>query len=246
MSALDFVLGFGRIVASSIEPKTGGILGQVLGIIGSLDPDEKDDELGETGEKQDLYNGLGILGNPLPPETIRGTKFACDVVYAKRGDGMVPIAYKDLRLSKSFPAGLKKGSVAFAGYGGGFYSLDLTSGNSGSQKANIHVIYCPYSFNGSGVAGKAHSIILDPTSGNESVTITHGEGYQLALTANDGLLALLSASTFMRAKPGEFLLQAPKIMLKGNVYLGAQAETGIPLVAGAASQPTFSIFFSAV
>jgi hypothetical protein len=244
MSALDFVLGFGRIVASSIEPKTGGILGQVLGIIGSLDPDEKDDELGETGEKQDLYNGLGILGNPLPPETIRGTKFACDVVYAKRGDGMVPIAYKDLRLSKSFPAGLKKGSVAFAGYGGGFYSLDLTSGNSGSQKANIHVLYCPYEFNGSGVASKCHTIFLDP--GQEAIGIIHGDGFAVMLDADNGITLRGGTKTWINVSDGKIEMVADKVTIQGVVGLGGNPSTGVPLLAGPASPPSPSIYISPV
>lgn len=245
MGWVDFVVGFGKIMATSIEAETGGILGQVLGMVGSLDESDNSENKGELSDKEDLYGSGGVLFNPLPPEKIKNKPYACDVVYVKRGDKLVPIAYRDLRLSRAFPNGLKKGSTALAGYGGGFYSLDLTAGNSGSQKANIHVVYCPYSFS-NGVAGKAHSIILDPTTGNESVTITHGEGYQIALTKDDGLLALLSASTFLRAKPGEFLLQAPKIMLKGNVYAGAQAETGVPFTGGPAMLPSPSVFLSLV
>lgn len=244
MSALDFVIGFGKIVATSIEAKTGGILGQVAGMIGSLDPDETDDVLGETSEKEDLYGAGGVLFNPLPPETIRGQDFACDVVYAKRGDSLVPIAYHDLRLSKAFPNGLKKGSVAVVGYGGGFYSLDLTASNAGSQKASIHVLYCPYDFDSSGAPGKAHSIILDPTSGNESVSVTHGSGIQVSLTEAAGVMFNLSGSSWAQFKDGLALLQFPKIMLKGNVYLGSSADLGIPLLAGPASPPGPSVFIS--
>ena len=54
----------------------------------------------------------------------------------------------------------------------------------------------------------------------------------------------VDAGTFMQLKPAEFLLQAPEMMLKGNVYLGAGAETGVPLMAGAASPPSPSVFVS--
>lgn len=113
-------------------------------------------------------------------------------------------------------------------------------------RPNIHVIYCPYDYNTKGEPTKAHAIIVDPSDPNESITITHGEGYQLALTKADGLMAVLDSSTFMRMMPGEFLVQAPKIMLNGACYLGAQAEVGVPLLAGPASPPSPSLFVSPV
>jgi hypothetical protein len=244
MGALDFVLGFGRVLKTSIEASTGAVLAQVSSSIGSINPNDGDEAIGEVADKQDLYGGGATFFRPLPPEKKNGKAYECDVVYAKTSDGLVPLAYRDLRLDKAFPSGPKEGSGGIRGYGGGFYTLDLTDGNSGSQRANIHVMYAPYSFNGSGVPQKAHAIILDTTSGNESITITHGEGYQLALTKDDGLLALIDSETFMRAKPGEFLLQAPAIMLKGLVYLGAQAEAGVPIVPGVTPGP--SVYLSPV
>lgn len=238
MGWVDFVVGFGKIVATSIEVETGGILGQVLGMVGSLDENEKDENAGELSPKEDLFGSGGVLFNPLPPEKIKNKPYACDVVYVKRGDKLVPIAYRDLRLSRSFPSGLKKGSVALAGYGGGFYSLDLTSNNSGSRKANIHVIYCPYDYDGSGVAGKAHSVILDPTSGSESVSITHGAGLQISMTESQGILFNISSDSWAQFSDGLALIQFPKIMLKGNVYLGAQAETAVPFLGDAAATPS--------
>lgn len=244
MGVFDFVLGFGRVLKTSIEAGTSAVLAQVGSSVGSLSPDDGDEAPGEVADKQDMYGGGATFFRPLPPEKKGGKEFACDVIYAKTADGLVPVGYRDLRLDRAFPSGPKEGSGGLRGYGGGFYTLDLTAGNSGSQKANIHVIYCPYEFDGNGTPAKAHAVILDPSSGNESISITHGEGYQLALTKNDGLLAVLSATTFMRAKPGEFLLQAPKIMLKGNTYLGAQAEVGVPLLPGPASPPGPSVFIS--
>lgn len=244
MGFIDFVIGFGKIVATSIEAETGGILGQVLGIVGSLDAEDDDDLAGETSEREDLYGGGGVLFNPLPPETIANKKYACDVVYAKRGDNLVPIAYRDLRLSRAFPSGLKKGSTAVVGYGGGFYSLDLTSANSGTKKANIHVVYCPYDFDGSGAAQKAHSVILDPTTGNESVSITHGSGIQISMTEAQGILFNIAADSWAQFKSGLAVIQFPKIMVKGVVYLGASAETGVPLLPGAGSPPGPSIYIS--
>lgn len=244
MGALDFVLGFGKVLKTSIEASTGAVLSQVASSVGSLHPKDTDENIGEVADKQDTYGAGVTFFRPLPAEKKAGKTFDCDTVFIKTSDGLVPIAHRDLRLDKAFPNGPKEGSGGLRGYGGGFITLDLTAGNSGSQKANILVMYCPYEFDGSGVPAKAHAIILDPTAGNESISITHGEGYQLALTKNDGLLAVLDALTFMRAKPGEFLLQAPKIMLKGNVYVGAQAEVGIPLLAGPASPPCPSFFVS--
>jgi len=239
MAFFDVIIQFGAVVASAIKKETLDITLQVLGIGGIEENSE-----GEAVPQQVSYGALGLLSRPLPPDTSSGSTYFADVVCLKTSDGLLPIAWRDQRINAAFPAGVKEGSVALAGYGRGFYSLDLTSAASGARKANIHVIYCPYEFNSAGVPAKAHAIILDPTAGNESISITHGEGYQLALTKSDGLLAVLSANTFMRIKPGEFLMQAPKIMLKGNVYLGSQAEAGVPLLAGPASPPSTSIFIS--
>ena len=242
MSTLDMVLQFGAVVKSSVKALTLDMVDQVLGI-GGLEADDTD---GEQANEQVRYSGaLGMIWRALPPDTVKGkTRFA-DVLVAKLADGLLPIGWRDERINRAFPNGPKEGTVAVAGYGGGFHSLDLTDSNSGSQKANIHVIYCPYEFDANGTPAKAHAIVIDPSSGNESITITHGDGFQLSLT-KEGFNANIDSSTFLQMKAGALTLNAAKIMLKGNVYIGSQAELGIPMLAGPASPPCPSLFVSPV
>jgi hypothetical protein len=238
MSFLDVVVQFGAVVSSAIAKETLDITLQVLGI-GGIEGDDAD---GEASPAQVNYGPLGLLSRPLPPDVSTGkTRFA-DVVCLKTSDGLLPIAWRDLRINAAFPDGVKEGTVAFAGYGGGFYSLDLTSGLSGSQKANIHVIYCPYSYSGT-TPGKAHAIVLDPTTGNESVSITHGSGYQVSLT-HEGVNINIDSSTFLCMTPGTFTVNAAKIILQGNVAVGHNAAVAIPFSGGPAMPPSSSFFYS--
>jgi hypothetical protein len=138
----------------------------------------------------------------------------------------------------------------FVGYGGAFLSHAMTAENTGSKKGNVSTLYVPHDFDGSGVPQKAHAISIDPTPGNSSITLVHASGLVLTLTedagAGPGIVASVDASTFLRMSAGELTLQAAKVMLKGAVYLGAQAEAGLPLLPGVASPPGPSVFVSPV
>jgi len=126
----------------------------------------------------------------------------------------------------------------------------MTAENVGSKRANISALYVPYAFDSAGVAQKAHAIIIDPTDGNSSIQLIHGDGVRLTLSeetgSGPGIVAAIDGSTFLRMAAGELTLQAEKVTLKGNVYLGAAAETGLPLLAGVASPPSPSVFVSPV
>lgn len=225
MGAVDYVLQFAKIVASSIVDETKATLVQVSGL---ADPfgDGGDDEL---ADDQPVFSGVGPSWRPLPPSRISGRDYHAEVVCVKTGDGLVPIAWRDLRIARAFPSGLAEGQTAFAGYGKGFYSLSLTSADSGSEKANIHVIYCPYQFDASGVPAKAHSIVLDPSNGNESISLTHADGGQLVLLKNKEAMLVADASTWLQMKPGTVNIQADQIGLVGTVFVG-DPTLAMPLV----------------
>jgi hypothetical protein len=206
----DFVFGFGKVTASAIANVTKEVVYQVAGILGF------DEE--QTADKQVGYGGLGVLSYPLPGEVIDKVSYDVDVVYVKQGDELVPVAWRDLRLNRAFPSGLKPGQIAFAGYGGGFYSLDLTSGNSGSQKANIHVLYCPYDFDSSGVPQKAHTITLDPDA--NIINLLHADGGQFVLLPEKKLMMISDDATWASMEPGKFEVQAIAINLIGTVAIG--------------------------
>lgn len=223
MKAIDRVIRFGRIVGSSIAKETKTTLLRVGGLADLFDESAEED----VSEEMPQYAGVGPVFRPLDPETIGGKSFYVETVNAVMDDGLVPIGFRDMRIWKAFPSGLQKGQTAFAGYGGGFYSLSLTSSASGSKKANIHVIYCPYEFDGDGVPGKAHAIVLDPES--KSMTMTHADGAQIALLEEKQIMMTSDNSTWMQMKPGVFNVQAAQIGFVGSVYIG-DPTLAMPLV----------------
>jgi hypothetical protein len=253
MALLDYIAGFGRALASSVDAKTKVTLVQLAGIAGlnpNLDPTQASGEAdGEQSEKEPLFGPLPLVWRQLKSGTLKGKTAHADVLVIRTADGLVPVAWKDVRIWNAFPSGLAEGQVAFAGYGGGFYSLSLTAGNVGSAKGNIHVIYCPYDFDSDGVPSKAHAIVIDPTSGNESVSITHGSGYQISMMADQGILMTVAGDCWAHMKPGppsQFTVQATQITLKGSVALGANPIAGVPLLPALASPPCPSLFLSPV
>ncbi len=249
MSFLNHVLEFCKVIASSVGGTNTTTLYNLTGI-GGFDDDDSDAGA-EQAHEQECFTGLGLIGRPLPPE---GELF-CEALSARTEDGLVPLAFRDLRLHRALnpggtPTTPAAGQLMFVGYGGAFLSHALTAANTGSRKGNVSTLYVPHDFDAGGVPQKAHAISIDPTPGNSSITLVHASGLVLTLTENagagPGIVASVDDSTFLRMSAGELTLQAAKVMLKGAVYLGAQAEAGLPLLPGVASPPGPSVFVSPV
>lgn len=238
----DFVLSFATVVGSSINEQTKTVQISTSGV-GSFGTEENDfsldfgDEAGELADNQDMYGPLGILSRPLDPEKIAGRDYRAEVVAARTADGLIPIAWRDLRFERYFPGGIPKGTVRMVGYGGGFASFDMSD-----NVENIYTIYLPYDFV-NGTPTKAHAIIVDSNPDN-GITVTHGDGYQVALTSDGILMRTSDDSTFFHMKEGVISQSAAKIFLKGTVYVGQAGEAGVPLLPGAASPPCPSLFLS--
>ena len=254
MGMFDEVLEFAKVIASEITgPNTDVKLN--LGGIGSFEEAETD-ETGEVSPEEEVYQSLGIIGRPLPPDGTDDDDLFCDSLAARASDGLKPFAFRDLRLNRAVnPGGAPgttpaEGQIMFVGYGGGFLSHSLTATDSGDQKANIEVWYAPYEFS-SGTAAKAHTIVMDTTPGNESVSITHGDGVFIQMSADTGggsagMTFAVDNDTWGKMEPGLIFWQASAIQLKGNVGVGAQPELGIPLLGGPVSPPCPSLFLSPV
>lgn len=248
MGAFDFVSQFARVLGSSINPKTYAI--QVdLGGIGSFEESETADDQGEVSPQSEFFGSLGFVGRPRNKQTIKGIEYFCEALCMRTADGLVPVSWRDLRLNSFFPNGVPEGRIGMVGYGGGFHTIDLTEANNGDQKTSIHFIYAPYSFS-NGTPSKAMAICLDTTPGAENISMSIGggtSGYQMTMNEADGLqVRTPNTGTCFNIREEEVLITAKKIMLKGNVYVGSQAEAGIPLLAGAASPPCPSLFVSSV
>lgn len=234
----SFLVTFMRVVGSTVLGRNSAVLVGGEGQVGSLDEDDADDA-GERMEDAEAYGTLGLVFRPRPPDPSTG--LAAEVMAVRSGDGkMVPLAWRDLRLNRRFPAP-KPGSVALVGYGGGFLALDDSDPTAGAMtKATLYV---PYAFSG-GVAGKALVVALDPEQ--ESISLIHGDGYAITLAKDTGITMRADESTWMNMKSGETTVASAKIVLQGNVAVGASPTTALPLLAGPASPPCPSLFVSAV
>jgi hypothetical protein len=227
MSLIDYLVQFGKVLSSNINPRTYAVQVDIAGI-GPLEPDNVSDLDGERGEQSEMFGALGFVSRPLDPEVKDGNRYECEAVCLRTEDGLIPIAWRDLRLNTFFPAGVPKGRIGMVGYKGALHTIDVTGDN------NTQTIYVPYDFDGGGNPQKAMVVTLDTSSpGNEHITMSIGggtEGYQMSMNLADGLqVRTPDNSTFFNIRESEITLTAEKIMLKGNVYLGAAAEASIPL-----------------
>jgi hypothetical protein len=234
---LDYIIGFCRVIASSVSTRTKAVLLNVAGPAGAPDLDNlEDDEAGERAFNQDHYTALGIIARPRPPSTVfpaqSGSEVSAEAVALRTGDGLVPIAYRDLRLHARYPAP-KEGSIALVGYAGGFHSLDdvddvpLTDpqGRPVPNKATVQTFYVPYQHNLEGVPAKAHVITIDPTPGNESISIVHGSGMAILMKAGG------KNSATIKNKAGNAYVEVNDdgITANGNLVVNGGATIGSPV-----------------
>ncbi len=250
----DAVLRIATAVNSSLSERTGAVQYSVAGIAGldfeiGGDPTIPldDDAETETTDDAEQFSAPGIIGRPLPPRTIDGVDQHMDVVCVLTADGLVPISYRDLRLQMGGDAAPGEGVLAFVGYGGGFHSMTpVETGEDPAGGGTIHVLYCPYDFDSDGVAQKAHTIILDPTSGNESIMIAHANGLAITFSDQDKKALLLknaAGDATLRLDDDGVTITAAQIVLSGGVITGDPA-TAVPLLAGIASPPSTKFLVS--
>lgn len=221
-SSFDFFAGFFHVVRTKVSEKTKSVLLDLAGVPDVTHPD--DDDAGELAPEQLAYGPLGLLVNPLDvgkmPDGV--TPAQADYLGVRTADGVIPVVGWDPRIAAAFPNGPAKGTVALAGYAGGFHSIDLT--NNGTS--NIHVIYAPIPGE---EEAQAHAIILDTTNGNESVSAVHYLGQGLFMT-HDGKLYLKSAdgSASVFVKNGEVDIFG-NVVISGGVVMG-NPSSAVPLV----------------
>jgi hypothetical protein len=229
----DKLLQFTKIMSSERGDDGHGLTYSVAGM-GSVDfsGDEPvvriDDERAEADDAADCFGQLGILARPLPPINDRYAESVC----MRSGDGFVPISHRDNRIRMQ-GNGPGSGTIAMVGYGGGFLSFSPVM-DGDEPESTVQVLYCPYDFNASGVAQKAHSITLDPASGNESISIIHADG--MAITMFDDEITIKNKTGTARITlDNSGITMTGQINLAGSVVIGNPA-TATPLLAGPASQ----------
>jgi hypothetical protein len=192
---------------------------------------------GEGTQDAESFGAPGIICRPRPPSTVTGldgsTQYdvGLESVGARMGDSIRPVAYRDLRLNRAFPAPAE-GTMAFVGYGGGFLSF-----SDDAAKQSITTLYVPYDFDGDGVPAKCHTIVLDPQQ--EKVAVIQGDGRSIIL-GPDGIVMRCDRTTHVTIGPGTCTIIADKIILQGNVCAGADSVGAVPLTPGVSS-PSFFV-----
>lgn len=246
-----------RVLGSVIDGPHSAVLISGKGI-GGFDSD--DDNVGaETFTDQIPFGAPGIVWRPRIPSIEGNEEVGVESFGVRTADGPQPIAYRDLRWNRNYP-NPGAGDKSFVGDAGGFLdfrdvSMDAKDFEQPDPENPIpppKVInqattwYIPYGRNEHGVPLNAAAIAFDPEQ--ESLSVIHGDGYAITMDPTNGIVIRESATSFLQWKDGKLSIVADTICLQGNVSLGRDTQQGmaIPLVAGAGSQPTPSVYFSIV
>lgn len=230
-AASGFVVGFLRVLGSTVVGKHSTVLVGGEGQVGALTEDDEDVP-GEAPPDVEMYSGLGLVVRPRPPETVDGEVLTAEAMALRVGGVLTPVGWRDPRLHRKFPAP-GPGSVALVGYGGGFLAFDDTE--SLESRATWYVPYAGGS--------KAMVVAMDPDA--EALMLIHGDGYAVVLDKDNGItMRSKSGSSWVNLADDKFEVVAEQISLRGNVALGVDTSTAVPLLPGSSSQPTPSVFFS--
>jgi hypothetical protein len=186
------VLTFFRVLGSTVSGKHSAVLEGLEGLVSG--PDE--DDPGENMTDAEAYGALGLIVRPRPPEKIDGELMNAEGYGFRTLGGTVPLARRDLRLNRRFPAP-KPGSVALVGYGGGFLSFDDADGDT-----SLGTLYVPYARDGSGNVTKAHMISIGKDgNGTPFVGIISGEGPRVTLLGTQAVVANADGSARLEVNP---------------------------------------------
>lgn len=227
-------LTFFRVLGSTVVGQNSAVLEGIEGAVSGPD----DDDPGENMTDAEAFGALGLVVRSREPEKVGDQTLSAEGYGVRTVGGLVPLARRDLRLNRRFPAP-KPGTVALVGYGGGFVALDDASGGASSRLT----MYVPYGRSDvEDAPQKAMTIAVDPEQ--ESMMLVHGDGYAIVLDKDNGITLRGDGSTWLRVGKGVVEVVAATQNYRGNVALGANTAAALPLMPGIASQPTVSVFFS--
>ena len=212
-----------------------------------------DDNTGEKAVDCEAYGALGIVVRPRTPEAVETsdglTTLQAESIGCRSGDGMTPLAWRDLRLNRAFPAP-KSGSVAMVGYAGGFIAIedvmqkgesaDLPSGgpNPNATQNSVITTYCPYgrpSGEKEGAPTKAHCVVLDPVE--ETVSIIQGDGSSVLLSPDGAIVRAADGVARIQIENGGKITIVGNVTVVGTVVAGVNPAkpggAGVPVLCGA-------------
>jgi hypothetical protein len=238
----DRLLAFGRVETSALSDRTNAILYDVASVGFSDDPDDAETA---TRDRQEAYGALGVLARPRKAETnSKGEDLFLEALGATASDGLIPFAFRDSRINewvnKGGGSSPKEGQVMLAGYGGSFLSFETIDESGGPT--NIAVLYVPFDRDGDGIPQKAHTLMLDPTAGNESIAVVHASGFAMTMSDDAGLCLRGDSGTVLQLKPGAIMMTATNISLIGNVAIGKGTGVAAAYIGGSTAAPCSSLF----
>jgi hypothetical protein len=165
----------------------------------------------------ELHHPYGFQGRPNDPDVgPDGTpKTGAALLYWLEGSLGHALALQDPRVQSKLPQLKKGGSIQYDRLG----AFDVFSPGDTST---VRTTYLPYAFDANGVPQKAHSITCDGSSGNESISVVHGDGHGVMLTpTGSAIIKNKSGDAYVEVKDGQ-------IVLNGNVTLNGGATIGSP------------------
>ena len=166
------VFAFARVAGSSISGAARAVL---MRIERHVDDGSTDDSADEPA-----FGPLGFFGRPDEPSS----EGECEVLVTRIADGLRPLVFRDLRISKRVNP--KIGDLGVAHYGGGYVSL----GWDDDRTATVVTISGTHLSGGD--VDEAHFLQLDPTDAGNSVVLSHRGGQNVTLNKS-GAVTLTSS-----------------------------------------------------
>ncbi len=220
----DLALTHARVIASQVKGTLKAVLVNLSGI-----GDKLDDTSGDGSTEEPLFGQLGVVARPKAPTSAGYT----EVIAAKTGDGLQPIAARDLRLNKRVNP--VEGEVDVVHYNGGFLSMKDSSSGTGTTA----VLYAPRLSSDAPV--EAHALILDPGTEGGSVSLVHALGMALLMTPQRAVI--------IKNKDGDAYIEINDggIVINGNTQVNGSMVVGnIPNAQSVVLGDTFMLWFGQV
>jgi hypothetical protein len=180
------------------------------------------DHFGEAGSvPAEMVMPFGLLARPLDPEVDgdASPQEGCTLMWNEEGSRTNAMPLSDNRVTKLLPKLRKGGSMLYCG-AGNYALFDGKDPTDETKRAGSYYVGVKY-------GAKSHLLgMVTRESGQEFVTLVHGEGHGLMLTA--------SGSAILKNKSGNAYLEASDdgINIAGNVSLVGTFQAGDPATAG--------------
>ncbi len=219
---MNALITFCRILGSTVSGTHSAVLEGLEGNVTGLG-DTEGDEQGEKMDDTEVYGALGLIGRPRKPEQIGDELMAAEAMGVRQGGIITPLARRDLRLNRRFPAPAV-GTVALVGYGGGFLSFDDAAGDT-----TLVTLKVPYARDGSGNATKNHVITVTPAG---TIKLLHGDGGKVELKVGGSvdINGVIFSTNGDVTAPGEVTAKSAgvNVKLSTHVHPSAMGPTGSP------------------